>query len=271
MVVLVAFGLMLLGTFREMLHDSPTASRDKGARVAGAAPQESQAARAATTPESLVFQPGVWSLGDRSWTLSQRQLSDPAAQERLNSLGSRTAAEAKPSLLEEKLLVWLRRLRPTVVNDYRVYDTSLRGSRVRLVTGQQAGRERLRLAQLVWSKDRSVQLLELAPTPDVGADKSGAIHLLPLPADVASLARRWDSSDHLSCELLGPASVQQCLRAWAAAGWASEKIATDGPFALVLLRQDERLIQVWHFETGLTDLSSYILLTTLSAEQEGAH
>lgn len=266
MVVLVAFGLMLLGTFREILHDSPTASGEKGARGVEAAPPESQAVRAQTTPDSFVFQPGVWSLGDSSWALFQRELSSPSDQERLTSLGSRMAVEPKPSPLEEKLLVWIHRLRPTVVDGYRVYNTSYSGCRVRLVTEKQAGRERLRLAQLVWTKGRSMQLLELSPAPDLGAHKSEALHLLPLPPGVASLARRWDLSDHLSCELLGPASVQQCLGAWSADGWTSEKIATDGPFAAVLLRQGERRIQLCHFESGQPDLSSYLLLTTLTAE-----
>lgn len=267
MLVILAVGSMLLHTFWSLRHPSSAASAEQRAKASASALQGSEGVRAQTILDPLSLQQGAWSLGDSSWMVSLVDLSDAASQARLRSLGSRASGKAKSSALEQHMLLWLRRYRPARVEDCRVYDVPLGAARARVVTRVEAGGERLRLVQLTYSRGRSLQLLEASPAPDAGAERPAGSHLLPLPDGVVSLARRWDDSQRLACEILGPASLLECLSAWSSAGWTSAKIAAKGSSSLVLLRQGERIIQLCPLETEGTGSPAYLLLTAQPTEQ----
>lgn len=200
--------------------------------------------------------------------MAMLDLSGPDSEARLQSLGSRTMGEAKPSPLEEKLLVWLRKFRPEVVNGCRVYNARIGTVRVRAVTEKRGEHERPRLVQVLWRRGATTRLLEASPAPASSVQESRAGHLLPLPAGVASVARRFDESGRLSCEILGPAAAKDCLREWSAAGWTTEKIgAEQGPISLVLLRKAGRVLQLFPVEAGPSGSPAYLLLMAPSAEQ----
>lgn len=260
MLVIFAAGLMMLRTFRDMLRASPTAPVAKKAMVSG---DTSPGRLAMPVPKALdpsLLQQGAWSLGDNSWVVSQIDLSEASGQARLRSLGSGTAIQGKPSKLEEKVVHWLGRYRPTVVEGCRVYEIPFGRVQVRLVLDPRGGRDRLRLAQLIYRRGGTAQMLEASPLPASAARNPSAGHLLPLPAGVATVARRWDG-ERLNCELLGPASLQQCLSGWTAAGWTAETRQAEGPISHLVLGNGERRIQLYSLRAGQAGSPAYLLLT----------
>ena len=265
MLVLIAVGLMLVQTFRTLLHDAPEAKAPETASETVTKPDRNF--RVEKLSETLL-QPGAWSLGDSDWSLATADLSVAAAEARLQSLGKPTTGESKPSTLEETVLVWLRQFRPAIVDGCRVYNAPLGSARVRAVSEKRGGRERLRLAQLMWKQGRSTRLLEASPAPTSSVHGREDGHLLPLPVGVASLARRWDNAGGLSCEILGPASREECLRGWSKAGWTAEKITeAQGPFSLTGLRSGGHGVCLCAVEAGPAGSPPYLLLMAESAEQ----
>jgi hypothetical protein len=270
MLVIAAAGLLLLQTYRAMLHQSPAApkpSPPSGGEGAASGPGRDFGAETETVADAFL-RPGAWALGNNNWSMAMIDMSGPADEARLQSLGSRTMGDAKPSALEEKLLVWLRQFRPETVNGCRVYNARIGSLRVRAVTEKREEQERLRLVQAVWRQRAATRLLEASPAPTSGAQETRDGHLLPLPNGVASMARRWDDSGRLSCEILGPASAKECVREWSAAGWTTEKIGEEqGPISLVKLRKDGRVIQLFPLEAGPSGSPTYLLLMAQSAKQ----
>jgi hypothetical protein len=140
--------------------------------------------------------------------------------------------------------------------------------RVRAVTEKRAEGERLRLAQLTLRQGGSTQLFEATPATITGVSARKEKHLLPLPAGVASLARRWEESGGLSCEILGPAAAKECFQTWTAAGWTTDQLSgAEGTLPLVVLRKDGRVIQLCPVEAGLSGSLAYLLLLAMPAEQ----
>jgi hypothetical protein len=262
MLVLVAVGLLLVQTFREMLHETP------------AAPALPAANRPITDVEPPDFlQPGAWSLGDSSWTLT---LTDPMSAEggaRLRSLGFRGEIKDKPSALEENALGWLKKSRPTIVEGCRVYDISAGVARIRAVTRTQRGGERLQMVQAIWQRGGSWQMLEAMPAPTLTSGDARGEHLLPLPSGVPSLARRWSSSGRLTCEILGPTNgLEQTLKAWSAAGWSEERsLEADAIPPLRVLRNGDQVVRLLSMQAGPQGAGDYLLLTTELPHQQGAN
>jgi hypothetical protein len=259
MLVLAAAGLMLVQTYHAMLHDAPASP--------ATAPRPP---RPDALPDGLptaLLGPGGWSLGDSAWGVTLTALTDSAEQTLLNSLGQAWTSQAAPSPLEGKVLAWLRSSHPTLVGGCRVYDVRHGGVRVRAVTSSQGQKERIQLAQIVWKRGgESPQLLEISPAPAArpGSDEG---HLLPLPAGVGSLARRWDDSGRLSGELLGPTDRgEQCLQLWSNAGWTAHPVsAADTSFSLIELNRDGRTIHVCSVPAGDNHSSAYLLLAAQPA------
>jgi hypothetical protein len=268
MLVIVAAGLMLLQTYRAMLHDAPADSENNVPAKAAVFERGRDSRMDMEKMADDFLRPGAWSLGESNWSLALVDLSSGGDEARLQSLGSSPTDRAKPSDLEKKLLVWLRQVRPVVANNCRVYNVMARSVRVRAVTEKRGGDERVRLVQLLWKRGGAARLMEVSPTAASGAHERGDGHLLPLPNGSASMARRWDASGRLSCEILGPASAKECLREWSAAGWTTEKIGeAEGPISRAMLRKDDRVIQLFPIEAGPSGSPAYLLLMVQSAEQ----
>lgn len=268
MLVIVAAGVMLVQTFRSLLHDAPAAPEQKAPGQASDTALESAPSLRLETLSDALLQPGAWSLGDSDWLLATTDISVSDAEAWLQSMGKPTTGETKPSTLEEKALVWLRQFRPATVGDCQVYNARIGSARVHAVTENRGGRERLRLAQLLWKQGNSARLLEASPAPATAASRKGDRHLLPLPAGVASLARRWDNAGRLFCEILGPASPEQCLRVWSKAGWTAEKMPqTQGSFSLTVLHSGSNKVCLCVIEAGPAGSPPYLLLMAESAEQ----
>jgi hypothetical protein len=263
MLALVAAGLMLVQTYRAMLHDTPT--------IPAPISRPPQPDSLADVLPTELLDPGAWSLGDSAWRVALTELTDPA-EVRLSSLGPTWMSQAIPPPLERKVLAWLRSSHPTVVGGCRVYDVRAGGVRVRAVTRQQDQKERLQLAQIVWKRGGgSPQLVEVSLAP-ADRPKSAENHLLPLPPGVASLARRWDDSGRLSGEVLGPIDRrEECLRLWSTAGWTAHQVrVADASYSLVELSRDGRTIHVCSLPAGEKSSSAYLLLTALrAANSEG--
>jgi hypothetical protein len=248
-----------------MLHDAP-AGPTPGPRDRGTAGAPGGGPLVEDLPAALL-RPGAWSLGDSAWGVALLDLADPAAAERLTSLGPVRTSDSARSALEAKALAWLRKSPPSRHGACRVYRFEAGDVRVRAVTRGQGEGERIQLAQVVWKRPGGTpQLLEIAPAP---ADRptNGEGHLLPVSAGVASLARRWDGAGQLSCEILGPAAEDECLRDWSAAGWTAERLpGTDAPLSLVVLRNGDRVVHLCSVPDGSRGRSAYLLLTAQPAE-----
>jgi hypothetical protein len=251
-------GLMLLQTYRAMLHDSHVASSQKTSEKADErdpiAPEESIALS--------LLRPGAWSLGESNWSLGLTDLS-AADDSRLQALGRPITHETKISTLEAKVLGWLKQVRPVVVDGCRVYNAVFGSVRIRVVSEKRGGRERLRLAQLIMRQGQSVQLLEASPAPTATEKPANDGHLLPLPAGVASLARRWDDNGLLACEIVGPTTrLEDALQSWSAAGWSSRKVhETEEAPPMFLLSRGGRTVHVCSLQTGKTKAAAYLLLS----------
>jgi hypothetical protein len=269
MLVVAAAGLLLLQTYRALLHESPTAPKKSASEKAAAtAFAPGRDAEVEKVPDAFL-QPGAWSLGENNWSLAVADLSQAEGEARLQSLGRSVEDGTKPWSLEMIALDWLRlkRIQPVLVGGCRVYDIPLGSMRIRIVAEKQ-GRERLRLAQIIWRQEGSMRLLEASPAPASTTQGAEAGHLLPLPAGVASVARRWNDAGQLSCEILGPASAEECLRDWVADGWTAEKIENSGsPFSLTILRSGKYAVCLHAVETGPRGSPAYLLLTNQSAQR----
>jgi hypothetical protein len=231
-------------------------------------------AKTGTSPTELLpdafLQPGAWALGESNWKLAVATLSD-ADDPRLRSLGERVETESKPADLETKFLTWLRTARATRLAGCRVYDRPLGRVQVRAVTEERQGRERLRLAQLFWREGNTVHLLEASLATAAGRTESEAGHLLPLPKGSTSLARRWDPSGALSCEILGlPSRPEEALAAWTAAGWSVQDVPASGTaLPLRILRRDGKTINACAIEAVAKKGETYFLLSTQPAPSSG--
>jgi hypothetical protein len=258
--VLVAAGLLLLQTFREMLHETP------------AAPPPATANRAdadVAMPDFL--QPGAWSLGGSNWTVALIDLASPDGEARLRSLGFRGTLDDKASSLEQQVLTWLKQSRPTVTDGCRVYDVSAGAIRLRAVTRTQGGSERLQLAQAMWRRGESMQMLEAVPAPSITSGGGNETHLLPLPAGVPSLARRWASSGALTCEILGPTTRGEAmLKEWADAGWSVIQPPDADASSPRELRKGDRVVHFCSLPSGQGS-GDYLLLTVEPAQKQGAN
>jgi hypothetical protein len=255
MLVLVAAGLMLVQTYRAMLHDATSSP--------ATFPRPPQPDALADVLPTELLGPGAWSLGDSAWGVTLTALTDSAAQARLNSLGPAWTSQAAPSALEGKVLAWLRPSRPTLVGGCRVYDVRHGGVRLRAVTRPQGRKERLQLLQIVRKRGGgSPQLVEVSPAPATRPNKDEG-HLLPLPAGVVSLARRWDDSGRLSGEVLGPTDRrEECLQLWSNAGWTAREVrVADASSPVVDLSRDGQTIHVCSLPAGEKSSTTYLLLS----------
>lgn len=266
--VIVATGGVLLQTYRTMLHETPVApspSLRQGERLLDRA---SIIHPLSALSPSALLQPGAWTLGDSSWQIRVGDLVAAGGDDRLISLGSSEEGGQLTPPLESKILFWLQRFHPAYVRDRRVFDVRLGQLRVRAVTRSQGKTERLQLMQVVWRPaDGPAQLLEANPAPLLSRRSEEEGHLLPLPPGVTSLARRWDEAGRLSCEILGPAMMNKCLRGWSAAGWTTEKVGETGEMlTLFVLRKGGRVIQLCSLEAESANSPAYLLLTVQSAE-----
>jgi hypothetical protein len=265
MLVLVAVGLMLLQTYREILHDAP-------------APAPSAPVPPPTTPMADfgppdLLQPGAWSLGESNWTVALTDLATAEGGARLQSLGYRGEITDRPSPLEEKALAWLKGSRPRTVEGCRVYEVSAVGVRVRAVTRTQRGVERLQLVQAIRKRGGAIQMLEAMPAPALGGAKAGGEHLLPPQPDVPSLARRWSPSGTLTCEILGPAKrLEQTLKEWGEAGWSEERSPEAGESSPIrVLRNGDRVVRLFCMQAGPHGSGDYLLVTAGPSNQQGAN
>src|SRR5262249_34865985 len=82
MLIIVAAGLMLLRTYRAMLRESTAAPVEKRKTVSGSIPDRDRNPQAEQIPETLLLQPGAWSLGESKWTLALIDLSDGSGETR---------------------------------------------------------------------------------------------------------------------------------------------------------------------------------------------
>jgi hypothetical protein len=265
MLVFVAVGVMLLQTYRAMLHEAPA--------PAPSAPVSPPTAPIADFGPPDLLQPGAWSLGDSSWTVALTDLATAEGVARLQSLGFRGEIKDELSPLEEKALAWLKGSQSRLVEGCRVYEVSAIGFRIRAVTRIQGGSERLQLVQALWKRGNVLQMLEAMPAATLVRENSNAEHLLPPQSDVPSLARRWSPSGTLTCEILGPATqLEQALKAWSAAGWSEDRSPEEGASSpLHVLRNGDRTVRLFSMQAGPQGSGDYLLLTTEPSKQQGAN
>jgi hypothetical protein len=256
-------GLVLVQTYRELLHDSPAAPVQERKPPAAEGPGE--------LPSSTLLQPGAWSLGESSWALRLTDLTEAPEEAMLPTLGYRGPIEGKASELEKRVLAWMRQARPTSVDGCSVYVRQLPGIRLRAVTRKQGNEERLQLVQALWSIGLRGQLLQACPAPLSGQRPSGDAHLLPVPAGTTSLARRWTATGELSCEVLGlnALSLEDAVKEWSAAGWSPEPLPPGEP-SFRVVRKGSRLVQLWSLPGSKQPLSRCVLLATPSTDKQGA-
>lgn len=264
--VILVTGVLLVQTYRAILHDEPARPEKASGTVAG---------REDHSPADMLadafLQPGSWSLGESGWTVT---VMDPATAEgeaRLRSLGFRGEIKDKPSPWEESVLAWLHGSRPTIVEGCRIYDRAAGVVRIRAVTRTERGKERLQLVQGTWKRGGASQMLEGMPA--IGTGRVDTEHLLPLPSGVPSLARRWSPLGMLTCEILGPTEqLEQALKVWDAAGWSEERRPEgDASSPLRILRNGDRIVRLFSMQAGPQGSGDYLLLTTESSHQPGAN
>lgn len=258
MLVVIALGVMLVMTYREMLHEKPAPST--------AAPARSEVA--ADIPLLSLLRPGGWVLGDNSWTVAVAYLSVPAHAARLQSLGQPRASDAAVTPLEDKLLNWLHRSRPQVVGNCRVYDFPAKATRVRAVTEGQGKKERLRLMQVIWRQgNRPPQLLQATPVPSGVKQGTSTEHLLPLPPRTTVLARRWEDSGTLSAEVIRcSAPWRECVRSWTDAGWSVHTLpSSDASGMPVLLSRGEHKLHLCPLQGGSAGTPVVLLVLAVSS------
>ena len=263
--VILVMGLLLLQTYRAILHDAPARPVKVSETVA-----ERQGGPQAETVPDFFLQPGAWSIGESSWAVTMVDLATAEGQARLQSLGFRGALDDKPSSLELTVLDWLHRSRPKIVDDCRVYEIAAGAVRIRAVTRTERGNERLQLVQGTWKRGGSSQMLEAMPA--IGSGRVDTEHLLPLPPGVPSLARRWSSAGMLTGEMLGPTTrLEENLKEWTAAGWSVEQgPQLDASSPLRVLRKGGRVVRLISLQGGPQGLGNYLLLMAETPSQQGA-
>src|SRR5579871_2494518 len=202
--VILAAGLMLLQTYHALWHDSSSASQQNALAKENTATLDLEAIGSDEGIPFAFLQPGAWSLGTSNWSLAVTDLSASGDDPRLQSLGRPLTNETRQSLLEQKVLVWLKQVRPKEVDGCRVYQTTMGSVRLRVITEKRGNSERLRFGQVILRQGKTLRLLEASPAPLSGGKQGWDGHLMPLPDGVGSLARRWNDSGQLSSELIGP-------------------------------------------------------------------
>jgi hypothetical protein len=258
MVAIVACGLLLFETYRELFHQ--VTPRDDQPRE----PVPDLLGRF----QAELIRPGGWSFGETRWALRNRTVPEAEVDAPLAPPVPPGVPPGPRTALEEEALRWFRTAgkKQKTEGGFLVYELPKPELRLRALTRVEGGSERIVLVQVAWSAGPGVwTLLEIRPAGE-GGEREG--HLLPGP-DLTSLARRWDEGGHLVAEIVRPrGELEEWLSSLAKDNWAPRdlvKLPREG-LAMILQRK-ERVVLAWRFPALGGPLDGCLLLVADLMEQ----
>jgi hypothetical protein len=210
--------------------------------------------------------PGGWTFGESQLSVTLQECSAAEKQARLRSVGS--PLPARPQSQEERqILDWVHRAarRPTKVENCQVYRLTVQRAEGRLVTDGDGDRERIRLGQLAWpAAEGTWAVVDLRPLA-APAGAQAAVDMLPLPATVQALARRWDNRGRLVGEvILRAPPLDQLVESWRRAGWQVETaVSGSGWDAGAFCARDQDHVQALRFPGPAPEAGDCLILLLL--------
>lgn len=212
---------------------------------------------------------GSWSVGDSGWSLKRVEVAPADLPRYVDATGDPVPADRPLTPLETELVALLRTAGATVreQSGVRVYSLMLRKAQVRVATQPLAGFERVRLVQAVWTAPAGFNVFEMRPAPPSHGDRATP-PLLPLPAGMAVVARRWAGDGKLLAEFVGPVPGDAAdPTEWRDAGWTPDRTTdADRDIGLVTYAKGPERVQVWRVSpVGGT---TYLLLIRAVAERK---
>jgi hypothetical protein len=204
---------------------------------------------------------GAWSVGDSGWSLKRVEVVPSDLPRHVEATGDAVPADWPVTPLEAELVALLRTAGATVREQscVRVYSLMLRKAQVRVVTQPVSGFERVRLVQAVWTAPAGFNVFEMRPAPPSHGDRATP-PLLPLPAGVGVVARRWAGDGTLLAEFVGPVPGDAPDPSeWRDAGWTADGTTdADREVGLVTYAKGTHRVQVW--KVSPVGGTSYLLL-----------